>query len=136
MVADLKKGDTRSLRVLVIDDHADSLSAMARLLRGMGHAARSAETCEAALAMVDSGELRRGDVDLIFGDVRLPDCDGVDLMAQLKARLACPAVAVSGLAFPADIARSLAAGLDDHLVKPVALESIRHALRLAVDSAA
>ena len=125
----------RALRVLIVEDHADTLHAMTRVMRALGHRPVGAATCEAALAMVAAGELARGEVDLIFGDVRLPDCDGVDLMAELKARLACPVVAVSGLGMPKDVARSLAAGLDDHLVKPVSLDALRDALRLADDAA-
>jgi len=70
-------------------------------------------------------ELARADPpDLLLLDIHLPDLDGYQVLAQLRAdpaTRALPVVAVTAQAMPADVRRVLAAGFDGYLAKPLEL---------------
>ena len=105
----------RPLRVLLVEDHADTAEMMALLLGTMGHEAVMAGTVAGGLAAAEQGRL-----DLLISDLGLPDGSGLDLIGQLATRgLRIPAIALSGYGTPADIRKSVAAGFAEHLVKPL-----------------
>ncbi len=105
----------RPLRVLLVEDHADTAEMMALLLGTMGHEAVMAGTVAGGLAAAERGRL-----DLLISDLGLPDGSGLDLIGQLATRgLRIPAIALSGYGTPADIRKSVAAGFAEHLVKPL-----------------
>ena len=112
------------LRILVVEDHADSAQALADLLRSAGHRVTLAGTIAAALAAAASEV-----PDLLISDLGLPDGDGDDLMRALAGRHpGLPGIALSGYGMEADVARSREAGFAVHLVKPVALEGLLTAI--------
>ena len=74
---------TRSLRVLVVEDHADTRAVMERLLRRFGHTPVVAGNCGEAWAIVGHHPPDGPDadgIDLVLGDLGLPDGDGAELM--------------------------------------------------------
>ncbi|MDQ5847927.1 MAG: response regulator [Pseudomonadota bacterium] len=104
-------------RILVVDDNLDVAQIMVVLMRGMGHRVEYAINARAALL-----EARRLIPDFIFLDLNLPDMDGCELARQLKLEPALHATrifAVTGSGRAEDRQRSLEAGCDDHLLKPV-----------------
>jgi PAS domain S-box-containing protein len=107
-----------ALRVLVVDDHADVAGALAMLLEVLGHQVETAASGAEALEIVER-ECPR--VALL--DIALPDMDGLELARRIRER--CPnrdqplLVAVTGYGHDEARARSLAAGFDQHLAKPV-----------------
>ena len=114
----------RPAHVLVVDDHADTADVLARALRMMGYAVRTARSCGTAVAAADEGPL-----DLIVCDIELPDGDGDDLLRGLRmTRPSLAAVAVSGHGRDSDPQRFDRAGFDAWLVKPVALPELRTTL--------
>ena len=111
---------TRALRVLLVEDHEDTRMILRRLLTRWGHTVTAAGcVAEARLALAD------GTFDLLLSDVGLPDGTGMDVVATLREKSRIPAVAMSGYGMEADIARTRAAGFDEHLVKPVAADLLR-----------
>ena len=58
----------RSLRILVVEDHADTLRVLARLLEHFGHEISWADGAQSAMAIVESQEL-----DVVLSDIGLPD---------------------------------------------------------------
>ena len=62
--------------------------------------------------------------DLIISDVGLPDRSGLESMEEIKRRRQIPGVAVSGFGLDADVAKSLAAGFSEHLIKPIDFEQL------------
>jgi signal transduction histidine kinase/response regulator of citrate/malate metabolism len=111
----------RGKRILVVDDNQDAAEIMAELLSGLGHEVRSAYDGPTA---VDLARTFRPDVCLL--DIGLPVMDGYDLAKALRRVPELPRdlrlVAVTGYGQDADRQRSLEAGFDVHVVKPVNFE--------------
>jgi len=109
--------DVAARRILIIEDNPDARAMLRHLLEGAGHQVHEAsdgrQGLELALAL-------RPDVALI--DLGLPGLDGYEIARQLRAvddRRSILLVAVTGYGSPEDRERSLLAGFDVHLVKPV-----------------
>jgi two-component system CheB/CheR fusion protein len=104
-----------SLRILLVEDDADSRSMMARLLELDGHSVETAENAAAAFALASSKSF-----DLLVSDLGLPDENGLELMRRIThAGLALPSIALSGYGMQDDLDNSRDAGFLAHLVKPV-----------------
>lgn len=113
----------RPLRILLVEDHEDTLRLLHRLMTGWGH------TVTAAGNVTQAREaLTQGSFDVMLSDVGLPDGTGMDVVAALRANSAIPAIAMSGYGMEADVARSRAAGFNHHLVKPVTTATLRTVL--------
>ena len=78
--------------LLLVDDHADTLNVMSRLLTRRGYQVLVANSCEAALETA-----RQNRFDLIVSDLGLPDGSGLTLLPQLRVFSDVPAVALSVL---------------------------------------
>src|SRR5207249_2694539 len=61
----------RSLRILVVEDHSETLDALSRLLSHFGHEISVADGAQVALNMIDSKEF-----DVVLCDIALPDGNG------------------------------------------------------------
>jgi two-component system CheB/CheR fusion protein len=113
------------LRVLVVEDHADTAAMLGRLLTASGFQVSVTGNAAQALQIVKAGNL-----DVIVSDIGLPDSTGYDLMRQV--RQIAPqmiGIAMSGYGMEADIRKSADAGFQEHLVKPVAIPVLVDALR-------
>jgi DNA-binding response OmpR family regulator len=102
----------RARRVLLVEDNEDSASALAELLRLADYEVQVAHSVQHALTLCD-------DVDLVISDIGLPDGTGHDLMRQICARRRIPGIALSGYGTSDDERKSVEAGFDRHLVKPI-----------------
>ena len=111
------------LRILLVDDHPDTCSALERLLTLRGHSVVAAQSMSTALETAG-----RNSFDLLISDVGLPDGNGMDLLRQLRAAGPIRGIAISGFGMDADIGKSLEAGFSEHLVKPVKLEKLEAAI--------
>jgi PAS domain S-box-containing protein len=112
-----------SLRILLVEDHADTARALVRLLERRGYNVRAAGTMAAALSAI--GEER---FDLLICDIGLPDGTGLDLIQQVRRTDKTPALALSGFGMDEDIARAKAAGFGVHLPKPVNFQQLEAAI--------
>jgi PAS domain S-box-containing protein len=120
-------GAIAPLRVLLVEDHADTAKVLARLLIKSGHTVRTAGTAAAALALAGQYPF-----DLVISDLGLPDMPGHDLMRELRAGHRMPAIAMSGFGMEADVRNSELAGFGEHLVKPVTFAQLERAIRRVV----
>jgi PAS domain S-box-containing protein len=116
------------VRVLVVDDEADSRELIAELLSDDGAEVRSASSVREALRVLDSFP-----ADAIVSDIGMPREDGYALMAELSTRAAqrgheVPALALSAYARDVDREKALAAGFREHLAKPADAKRILHAV--------
>jgi signal transduction histidine kinase/ActR/RegA family two-component response regulator len=112
------------LCILVVDDSADGRSLMSLLLSEAGARVRAVATVREALEVFDEGP-----PDALVTDIGLPDEDGYALIQYIRQRDAAhggfvPALALTGYARPEDRARSLAAGFQAYLSKPVEPEEL------------
>jgi CheY-like chemotaxis protein len=113
----------KSLRILVVEDHNDTLEALSRLLTRFGHEISVADRAGNALNMIESKEF-----DVVLCDINLPDGSGYDLIAEAKRKRPIKAVALTGFAANEDIERGREAGFDFHLSKPVDFHELRAVL--------
>jgi PAS domain S-box-containing protein len=107
----------RRLRILVVEDNLDAAESFAVLLQLQGHEIRVAHSGLAALDVASSFV-----ADVAFIDLGLPGMDGYEVARRLRAIPAFQAtvlVALTGYGQEEDRRRSLGAGLDHHLTKPV-----------------
>lgn len=105
------------IRVLVVDDYAPAAENLALLLQEMGYRTAVANDGAAALATMQAFNPQ---VALV--DIGLPVIDGYEV-AQTVRRTAgfeqLPLVAITGYGQASDRARAIAAGFNEHLVKPL-----------------
>jgi CheY-like chemotaxis protein len=62
--------------------------------------------------------------DVLVSDIGLPDGNGVELMATLRRHGPLRGIAISGFGTSTDVRRSLDAGFERHLTKPVHLDEL------------
>lgn len=119
--------NTESLRICLVENHADTAELLVLLLAQKGHQVVCATTCAQARALLD-----KDCFDVLLSDIGLPDGSGWDLLAERKPHSRPPcAIAMSGFGSPRDHHRSLAAGFQHHLLKPVSLPELFRLLATA-----
>ena len=115
-------------RVLIVDDNADAAQSLALLLTASGHDVRMAHDGPTAVeAALDYRP------DLALMDIGLPGFDGYEVAQRMRQQPVLQhalLVAMTGYGQEKDRLRSLAAGFDHHLVKPVNFESVQEILAL------
>jgi two-component system, chemotaxis family, CheB/CheR fusion protein len=126
------RADAR-LRILLVEDHDDTAEAMAELLGALGHEVTVAGSVAAGL---DAAERQGGHFDLVLSDLGLPDGSGLDLMAKLHGRYGVRGIALSGYGMEEDVRKSLEAGFDRHLTKPINLQALQTAIQETARSGA
>ncbi len=113
---------SKRLRILLVEDDADTNLVLCKLLRLVGHEVSSAEDVASAIELADNESF-----DLLVADLGLPDGSGLELMARLKPT-GLRGIALTGYGSEADIEKSLAAGFECHLTKPTTLEQLVQAM--------
>jgi signal transduction histidine kinase/CheY-like chemotaxis protein len=103
-----------SVHILLVEDDEDTAAMMSALLGLHGYQVEVAQSVADAVRRSTERQW-----DLLISDIRLPDGTGLDLRRQLGGDAARHAIAVSGFGSPDDVRRSLEAGFDEHLVKPL-----------------
>ena len=93
------------LRILCVDDHADTLALLKVCLSRSGHSVVVAKGYRAAM---EAG--RGGQFDLLITDIGLPDKEGLSLLAELRELYPISGIVLSGYGTAADILRTEQAG--------------------------
>lgn len=118
-------------RVLLAEDVAINTEIMMMILDSQGIKAEHAENGKVAFKMYT--EHPEGYYDAILMDIRMPEMDGLEATAAIrnldrKDSKTIPIIALSANAFDEDVQRSLQAGLNAHLTKPVQPEDLFNTL--------
>jgi two-component system, sensor histidine kinase len=116
-------------RILLVDDHVESVVSVGRLLRAQGFQVQAALSGPEA---VSSAAAFRPDVALI--DLSLPVLDGFAVAQELRAMPATKGmflIALTGWDSDDVVARARAAGFDRHIVKPLSLDAMLAVLAVA-----
>ena len=106
-----------SRQILVVEDNERNMRLFCDVLRASGYRTLEATTGESAVERA----LEHGP-DLVLMDIQLPDIDGVEALARLRAderSASLPVLALTAQAMEGDRERFLAAGFDGYLSKPV-----------------
>jgi PAS domain S-box-containing protein len=120
-------GGQQGLRVLVVDDNADAAESLSALLTMLGHHPRIARDGHQGFALAK--EYRP---DLVFLDIGLPGMNGHEVARAIRATAGMQQVvlvALTGWGARGDVVRAEDAGFDQHLTKPVSIESLERAFR-------
>jgi signal transduction histidine kinase/ActR/RegA family two-component response regulator len=123
------------ITVLAIDDNADALEIVTRILHGVGAIVQTASSGAEALSY-----LREREADVVLCDLAMPEMDGFEvlhLIRQLEssAERLTPVFAVSAFASADDRIRCLAAGFSGHVAKPWSASELIRIVAGAVVSA-
>jgi len=112
------KNDTMSTvhqhRVLVVEDEPLDRAFVVEALRSPAHL-----VLEAADARAARDVLTHQHVDLMVLDLKLPDQDGLELIASLRTHDSVPVLVVSGVSAVSERIAALRVGADDFVTKPV-----------------
>ncbi len=106
--------------ILYVEDNPDNRSLIRRVLEAEGYAVTEAANAKAALAA-----LEEGNPDLILMDINMPDMDGYALTAQIRSmplHSGVPIVAVTANVMRGDREKSLEAGCDGYIQKPIDID--------------
>jgi DNA-binding response OmpR family regulator len=110
--------------ILLIEDDSGIRSAITRALTDLGHAVTTSDRGMPGLeSAVDSPP------DVVLLDLGLPDIDGLQLLAMLRAVSEVPVIIITARDEDADIVKALDAGADDYVVKPFGIEQVDARLR-------
>jgi len=112
------------LRILLLEDHADTRLVMRRLLMSFGCQVTDVGTVREAMDLVD-----RERFDLLVSDIGLPDGSGTEVMRLLRQRHGTRGIALSGFGQPDDLRRSQEAGFATHLTKPVNFKTLQEVIQ-------
>lgn len=109
-------------RVLVVDDYEDAAEVTCLLLEFLGHEAHACHRGHEALELASKLAL-----DIAMIDILLEDMSGYDVARALRARSdghSLHLVALTGAGRPDDRVHAFAAGFDQHILKPLDLETL------------
>ena len=124
-------GCLRGLRVLMAEDGDINREIMEVLLSGMGVQCTAVSNGQEAL---EAWRAHAGDIDLILMDVQMPVMDGYTATREIRAdrrpeASTVPIVAMTAYAMRGDAERSLQAGMNAHLTKPVDVRELTLTLK-------
>ncbi|MFJ9960820.1 response regulator [Streptomyces avermitilis] len=120
-------------RILIVDDHEDTLYALESTLAPLGYPLSRATSGDDALK-----EVLRGQVGLLLLDVRMPGVSGLDVvryMRRLEQTQHIPIILLTGFGLDAELTTTaFALGVADLVMKPVDPWSLRTKVRYLYDA--
>ena len=120
---------SRSVRVLLVEDHPDTARAMLRLLGVQGFSVDCAATRAEALQALGTARY-----DVMVSDIGLPDGTGLELMRRARMTGRIAGIALSGLSTEHDVRRSRQAGFAVHITKPLNIQQLIESIERLVHS--
>jgi two-component system response regulator HydG len=125
--------------ILVVDDEASARSGLERLLVSEKYKVSTADSGEAALALVEASP-----PDLLVTDLRMPKMDGIALLEELRRRgNDIPVIVATAFGDIQNAVSAMRAGADDYLTKPIEFDALlvavekalsQHALRVEAEN--
>jgi two-component system cell cycle response regulator DivK len=108
--------------ILYVEDNLDNRNLIRRVLNAEGYAVLEANSAAQAME-----QLEAGGTDLILMDINMPDMDGYTLTAKIKSVPAfanIPIIAVTANVMRGDREKSLEAGCDGYIQKPIDIDTL------------
>jgi len=115
--------------ILVVEDNRTNQIIATRMLEMLG-----VQVGIAANGLEAVGAYRRDNWDMVLMDCNMPEMDGFEATASIRSIEAdggtrIPIVAMTADTQPTNVSKCLAAGMDDHLAKPLTLDALTAVLR-------
>ena len=110
--------------ILLVEDEPSIRSAVTRALTDLGHVVRTSNT---GMSGLESALENAPDVVLL--DLGLPDIDGLQVLAMLRAVSQVPVIIITARDDDADMVKALDGGADDYVVKPFGIGQVEARLR-------
>jgi len=113
---------TNDILILYVEDNPENRLLIRRILEAEGYTVAEAENAAQALAFVQNRT-----PNLILMDINMPDVDGYTLTAQLKTYphlVDVPIIALTANVMRGDRERTLAAGCDGYIQKPIDVDTL------------
>lgn len=113
-------------RILIVEDNPANMKLVSILLERVGHTVLCAVDAETGMTLA-----RAEHPDLILMDIQLPGMDGLAATALLKqdpTTAAIPVIALTALAMKDDKEKTLAAGCDAYIAKPLRYQELYAAI--------
>jgi CheY-like chemotaxis protein len=123
---------SRSLNVLLVEDHAINQKLAVALLERWGHRVTVADNGQIALDQFD-----RQKFDVVLMDMMMPVMDGLEATRAIRSRESArrtPIIAMTANAMEADRDRCIEAGMDDYLSKPIKAQELQSMLARYADA--
>ena len=114
-------GLNEPMRILIVEDHADTLMLMERVLSRRQFEVETADSCKAAREALAARHF-----DVVITDIELGDGSGWELCHLIKATIKRPVglIAVTGHGMPKHVRESIEAGFCLHLTKPINISDL------------
>jgi CheY-like chemotaxis protein len=115
-------------QILVVDDDARNVFALASVLESKGAKLRFARNGKEALAALASAQAPGGiAVDVVLMDIMMPEMDGLTAIREIRKKSEwkrLPIIALTAKAMPDDREECLRAGADDYIAKPLDVDKL------------
>lgn len=119
---------TSPVRLLIAEDNEINQRLIEAMCRSAGYSPHIVGDGEAALQAIAVAEALKDQYALVLMDLQMPSMDGITATRQLRANgykpTELPVIALTANAYPEDIARCLAAGMQGHLAKPLRMRDL------------
>ena len=104
--------------ILIVDDEADIVSTLRDYFLYNGYRVLTAENGRQAI------EKAGKQPDLILLDINMPDTDGLEVCARIRAFVNCPILFLTARIEDSDKVKGFGLGADDYIVKPFSLDEL------------
>jgi DNA-binding response OmpR family regulator len=116
-----------ALRILIVDDEDELVSALEERLNLRGFQAKGVTTGEEALAYLADRQC-----DVVLLDVKMPGLSGLEVIKRIKEKTPSPQVILlTGHSSAKDAERGMGLGAFDYLMKPIKIDELIRVLRSA-----
>jgi DNA-binding response OmpR family regulator len=115
------------LRVLIVDDEAELVTALTDRLNLRGFHAQGVTTGQEALTYLDNHPC-----DVVLLDVKMPGLGGLEVIQRIRSRwMSLEVVLLTGHGSAKDVEEGMALGAFDYLMKPVRIDDLVRVLQAA-----
>ncbi|WP_375177705.1 response regulator [Marinobacter mobilis] len=122
------------IRILVVDDSSMNLYVMTQMLE---HEGAVVATCDNGAEALEWLKAPDHQVDVVLMDIQMPVMDGntaVQEIRRIDALKQLPVIALTAAAMASEHEKSLSAGMNDYLTKPIERDRLVHAIRRHVEA--
>jgi len=113
--------------ILIVEDNEKNMKLVRDILRHQGHATLEAVTGTEGVRLALAER-----PDLVLMDIQLPDIDGIEALARIRADAALdavPVLAVSASVMPDDQQKIISSGFDAFITKPINLKQFQETVK-------